>query len=151
MKGILTLVGKKQARVGYKFRFLGSCEFINDCNDSLRNLCLGNLEKNHVYEIIEVRKIHHNCKAHKDGVTVVKVKPSPIKVAIKSRIAHEGSIITYKASDCEYINCPLYECCVPIEFKKNSKFKCHILKVEEKNIDYCKKNYQMMIVKIEKI
>jgi len=89
----LTLVGVKQARVGYKFRFIGQADECNKCNSSLKNICIKNLEKNHVYEVIEVRGVRHECSVHAGGVKIVKVIPVPIKVAIEARVAFEGTFI----------------------------------------------------------
>lgn len=152
MKEILTMIGKKQARIGYKFRFIGHpSEKCRNCKKSIRKVCLESLEKNHVYEIVKVRKKIHKCEVHKDGVVVVKVKQVPIKVAIESKLAHEGSTIKYEPIKCDNISCPLYELCVPVEFENTSRNKYRIIKVIERKKNLCKKNQDLTIIEIEKL
>ncbi|MBD3229152.1 MAG: hypothetical protein GF329_13270 [Candidatus Lokiarchaeota archaeon] len=150
MKDILTMIGKRQARIGYKFRFIGASEKCRNCKKSIRKVCLNTLEKNHVYEIVKVRKKTHHCKVHADGVVVVKVRAVPIKVAIKSKLAHEGSTIKYKPIKCNQWSCPLYNLCLPIELRDSSKNKYRIMKVIERKKSLCKKNLDLTIVEIEK-
>ncbi|MHA1268805.1 MAG: UPF0179 family protein [Candidatus Helarchaeota archaeon] len=151
MKEIITLIGKKQARIGYRFRYVGSVDECETCNDGLRKICQRNLEKRYVYEVIEVRKIKHECKVHNDEVVIVKVRPVPIKVAINSKFAHEGSIIKYSPINCNNLECEYYEFCIPIEFRKNLPKKLRIKKVKERKKGICKINSDFTIVEVEKI
>jgi hypothetical protein len=151
MKTILTAVGKKQARIGYKFRYLGPCENYESCEESLRKVCVSNLEKNHVYEVIEIRKVEHKCNVHKDGIVIVMVKPVPFTVAIKSNFAYAGSNINYRPFDCDEVDCELYDYCVPIEFDRNSETKCRITEIVGRKTNFCKIHSDLSIVKIEKV
>ena len=151
MKEILTLIGKRQARLGYKFRYLGPCDEFENCNKNLRNICIGKLVKNHVYEIIEVRDIQHQCNFHKDGVVIVKVRELPIEANIESKYAFEGSIINYKTINCDKKDCKLFKYCVPIEFEKNINYKCRILRIIKKFKNPCDKFRDLTLAELEKI
>ncbi|MHA1831325.1 MAG: UPF0179 family protein [Candidatus Helarchaeota archaeon] len=151
MKEILTLIGKKQAKIGYKFRFIGQCSNYNNCKEFLRNICINNLEKNQVYEIIEVRKVYHDCIVHLDGVCTVKVKNTPIIIAINSKFAHEGAILKYIPIKCNNEGCKFHEFCVPIEFEKDIEYRCRILKIKDRKKNICSIFPDFSLIEVEKI
>jgi len=114
---IVTLVGVKQARVGYRFIFLDVLsEYCNGCER--RPVCLGNLEAKRVYEVIKVRGKVFPCKVHADGVSVVEVVESDIIAAVPKTQAFEGAILTFQSLECEDFECPMYEIC----HQKNVRF-----------------------------
>lgn len=148
MTEILTLVGRKQARLGYKFRFIGSAEECKNCKESLKNICLNNLDKHYVYEVIEIRNIHHECIVHKDGVTVVKVKITPITIVLPSKNIFEGSTIQYQPIRCNNSDCSLFEYCVPFEFDNNKKIPFKIIKIKEKKKNFCKTYPDLTLIEV---
>jgi len=151
MTGIITCVGKNQARIGYQFRFIGVIEECKKCKDGLRGICIEGLLKNHVYEVIEVRDINHECPIHKDGVTVVEVKFVPFEIAVKSNQAHEGSVIKIPIIRCEVQDCLLFKYCCPVEFEDTGKKKYKIMKVKERKKDICNKKLDLSIVEVESV
>ncbi|MHA1297848.1 MAG: UPF0179 family protein [Candidatus Helarchaeota archaeon] len=118
---IITLIGKKQAKIGYKFTFLKTPN--EECrNCKLYTTCIANLKEGQSYEIIEVRKKVHDCPVHEDGVQIVEVKELPLIALIDSKMGFSGAIITFRSPNCEEYSCKLYEKCNTL-LKNNQKYK----------------------------
>ncbi|HDN63055.1 UPF0179 family protein [Candidatus Bathyarchaeota archaeon] len=124
---IVTLVGVKQARIGYRFIFLDDSS--GECDGCERRpVCLGNLEAKRVYQVIKVRGKTFPCKVHADGVSVVEVVESDIIAAVPKSQAFEGAILTFQSSKCEELTCPMYEVCHPQGVSDGEK--CKVLKID---------------------
>ncbi len=108
---IITLVGKKIARVGYSFVFSGETGECSEC--ALRKVCCGKLEAGRVYVILNVRDKFHDCPLHEDGVQLVEVEEAPVKVAILSQQLFEGAIFTFLPNACDQWSCPNIDMCTP--------------------------------------
>lgn len=126
-KGIITLLGCKQSRKGFKFIFNGSSNLCPQCER--RKVCLENLEEGRVYEVIEVHKNKFPCAVHYGEVYVVKVVESDIEAAVSVKMAIEGSVITYNSQDCSDYECSNFHLCVPKGLVKGDK--CKIMEVKE--------------------
>jgi len=107
MHDILTLVSSNLAKVGYQFQHMGEAEKCRK-SCSLYKVCIGNLRRGSIYEVIEVRDKVHPCILIDDKVNVVKVKELPIETLIDSRSAFESAIITYRQHKCSEIACSNY-------------------------------------------
>ena len=142
-KYIVTLVGKGLARVGAKFVHGRAAETCRKCN--LYRVCIGNLEEGRVYEVVNVRDKKHYCQLVKDYVYVVDVKEADIEANIKSSMAIEGAIITFKPIECN--GCELSRFCNPVGLKDGDK--CKILKIIEKVS--CPKNIPLSKVLLRRI
>ena len=135
---IITLISVENARKGYKFLFEG--QVYEQCKlCPLYNVCIGNLEKGRVYEVINVRKKKHKCKALNMDLAVVEVREAPLEVAIRTSYAIEGAIITFHPINCSKLSCINYELCSPIGLKSGDK--CKIVKIYGK-ID-CPRNLSL--------
>ena len=99
IKKIITLIGNRQAKKGYKFVHLGHLKDCEECK--LFQVCMKNLKNNSMYEVIDVRPKKHECIIHEDGVTVVEVKELDIITSIPSNLAFEGAKITYRGVECK--------------------------------------------------
>ncbi|MHA1648774.1 MAG: UPF0179 family protein [Candidatus Helarchaeota archaeon] len=147
MNKILTLIGVKLARKNRKFLFTGPADECATCPPTLKSVCLENLEKGCIYEIIEIRNIIHPCAVHKDGAVVVEVQKAPIKIAIAAKLAYEGAIISFTISNCDNLSCGNHQYCSPVGLPKDGKYK--ILKVFG-NLPYpCEKGKQLKLVEIK--
>ncbi|RLI28129.1 hypothetical protein DRO58_02810 [Candidatus Bathyarchaeota archaeon] len=125
---IVTLIGVKQARVGYRFIFTNDSS--GECNEcKRRSVCLGNLEAKRIYEVTKVREKTFPCKIHADGVRVVEVVESDIAAAVPKSQAFEGAILTFQSLECEDLDCPMYEVCHPKGVFDGEK--CKVLKVDK--------------------
>lgn len=123
MNTILTLIGVKLAKKNRKFIFSGALPECENCDPSLKSVCLLNLEKGIMYEIINVRNIVHPCAVHEGGVTIVEVQKAPIKAALDARKVYEGATISFHHLDCDELSCKNYEFCKPKGIKENGKYK----------------------------
>jgi len=123
---IVTLVSMENAKKGYRFLFEGHIyEQCMSC--TLYNVCVGNLEKGRIYEVINVRRKRHKCKALNTELAVVEVREAPLEVAIRTSHAIEGAIITFYPINCSKLLCVNYGLCSPLGLKSGDK--CKILKI----------------------
>ncbi len=107
---IVTLIGRKQAKIGYKFTFLKPAN--KECEKcKLYTSCIENLKEGQTYEIVAIRKKFHECPVHEDGVQIVEVKEKEKIALIESKIAFEGAIITFLTPNCREFTCKSYERC----------------------------------------
>ncbi len=115
---IVTLIGEHQAEEGNEFFYLGSLTECKDCR--LKAVCF-NLDRGNKYRITGLREVTHDCKMHEDGVRVIEVERVPIKCAVPSKYAIEGSTITIEGVNCENIGCENYRLCHPLVTLSKSK------------------------------
>ncbi|NVM02084.1 MAG: UPF0179 family protein [Candidatus Helarchaeota archaeon] len=109
-KKIVTLIGQKQAKIGYKFTFLKPAN--KECEKcKLYTSCIENLKEGQTYEIVEIRNKIHECPVHQDGVQIVEVKEKEKIAFIESKNAFEGAIITFRPPNCKEFTCKSYEKC----------------------------------------
>ncbi len=144
MTVILTLVGVKQAKKGAKFVHIGHAKLCEDCE--LFKVCIGNLEPNRIYQIIDIRNIEHPCKIHEDGVRVVEVEYSNIKAVLEAKQAIPGATITYSPIGCDFYHCPHIDICKPSGLFEGDK--CIIEEVLEK-IDECRAGKALRVVTLK--
>jgi uncharacterized protein (UPF0179 family) len=57
---MITLIGKELAKKGQEFVFLGPAEDCKDCR--FKSSCIGSLEENRKYVIVEVRTMNRNVR-----------------------------------------------------------------------------------------
>ncbi len=107
----LTLVGVRQAKIGFKFIHCGAVDLCKSC--TLQKVCIENLEPGRVYEVVNVRDVVHPCKIHEDGVKTVEVVFSPILAVLDSKQAVKGALILYKPIECHFSDCPNINLCNP--------------------------------------
>ena len=141
---IITLIGNRQAKKGYKFIHLGHLKECKECK--LFQVCMKNLKTNSMYEIIEIRPKKHECMIHEDGVTVVEVKELDIITTIPSNVAFEGANITFSGVECKEHDCEYYEKC-NTNIKSGQKCKINEI-LTPKNIT-CRKNLKLKIAKLK--
>ncbi|MHA1377684.1 MAG: UPF0179 family protein [Candidatus Helarchaeota archaeon] len=140
---IVTLIGQKQAKIGYAFTFLKSPN--EECRRcKLYTTCITNLKEGQTYEIVKVRKKIHDCPVHKDGVQVVEVIELPKIALIDSKLAFEGAIITYRCPYCEDFKCEFYEKCNTV-LENEQKYK--ILEILGEQI--CKLGKKLKLAKLK--
>ncbi|MFA7622902.1 MAG: UPF0179 family protein, partial [Candidatus Methanomethylophilaceae archaeon] len=58
---LVTLIGESQARIGNRFYYLGPSLECRECR--FKNVCF-NLEVGRMYEVTELRDVHHECEMH---------------------------------------------------------------------------------------
>lgn len=107
----ITLIGVDLAKDSTEFIFNGPATECEACK--LRNTCL-NLGVGRKYRVTAVRgKAQHKCALHDIGVMAVEVAESPSVVAIDSKKAFSGSKTVFKRSECEVLDCKIYDLCHP--------------------------------------
>jgi len=147
MEKILTLIGIKLAKKNRKFLFIDAAEECANCNSSLKAVCLNNLEKGQIYEIIEIRKnVVHPCPVHEKGVIVVEVQKASIQSAIDNKLAREGATISFPPA-CNEVSCINYHFCKPWGIKFMEKYK--IIKNLGNLPQNCKKGKKLVLVELK--
>ena len=146
MEKIVTLVGLRTAKKDQTFLFTGSAPECENCNSSLKSVCIQNLEKGCIYQIINVRDVIHPCAVHEGGVRVVEVQRAPIKAALDAKSVYEGALVSYHFSDCNEVDCKNYEYCKPIGIIKEDKYK--ITKVFGKLSSPCIRGRSLKLVEL---
>ncbi|HUX99412.1 MAG TPA: UPF0179 family protein [Candidatus Deferrimicrobium sp.] len=147
MSKILTLIGVKLAEKNKKFLFTGAAKECDDCPPSLKSVCIGNLEKGYIYEIIEIRKVIHPCIIHEGGVAVVEVQKATIQAAIASKLAFEGATISFPPPDCSEVSCKNFQYCKPIGINQENKYK--IIKIFGNVPNNCRKEKRLKLVELK--
>lgn len=142
---IITLIGTKLAKEGNEFVFRGAAKDCEGCK--LHKTCL-NLNIGSKYRITQVRNTgQFDCFVHDSGVCAVEVVEVPIKMAIESRKAIQGSKVIYEPI-CDVLSCEHYVLCSPPGLKKGEKFT--IVEVEDEIIDSCEKEYILKVVEVKR-
>ena len=127
-RSIITLVGVKQAKLGFAFIHHGT---ISDCNDcQYQRVCMGNLDVGRIYKVTACREKILACKVHEAGVRAVEVVESDILAFLQPKLAMEGVVITYNKQECDAQECPNFERCVPNGLLNGDR--CLVIKVAEK-------------------
>src|SRR4030043_2117379 len=94
----VTLIGKKQARKGFRFLFEGEAGLCSGC--SVKKVCLGNLKSGRLYEIVKISDRGFPCVCHSEEAVVVEVNEPLIDAAIFSKTAISGALIKYEKHEC---------------------------------------------------
>ncbi|MCK4455801.1 MAG: UPF0179 family protein, partial [Thermoplasmata archaeon] len=103
---------------------------LSECKDCrLKGVCF-NLEEGKRYRISSVRRLHHSCRVHEDGVRVVEVEAVPVDAVVSVKSAVEGSTVTLEFPKCGEIGCEHYRLCHPLGLKDRQK--ATIIEVKEK-------------------
>jgi len=105
---MLTVIGKKQAKEGMEFTFMGPISNCKECK--VRNICF-HLEKGAKYKVVSLRNVVHECPMHEDGVMVVQVEEVQRCAVIPRKIAIEGSTISYEVPKCTHRGCEHHSAC----------------------------------------
>ena len=136
---MITLIGKDLAKKGQEFVFLGPAEECESCR--FKSSCVGNLEKNRKYEVIDVKDNEQKCPIH-SGETVIPVEVDRAKIDLltESKSIFEGSTFTYNAPDCDE-TCDFHDLCFPDGLEENDK--CIVLKNDGKHTEEGKKGYRL--------
>jgi len=119
MMVLITLIGEAQAKVGNRFYYIGPLTECKDCR--LKGVCF-NLEPGHLYEIVAMREAEHDCEIHESKVRAVELVKVPVSVAVQSKRAIDGSVITFETANCDNIGCENYLYCRPLGIRDGTKF-----------------------------
>jgi len=103
---VVTLIGKKLAKEGLEFIYLGITKTCRNCK--LKMVC-SNLEEGRRYRITKVRDKVHKCNLHGE-VVAVEVEKLPIIANIKKEQA-EATAVEWHPIKCDFVGCKEYEYC----------------------------------------
>ena len=136
---MITLIGKDLAKEGQEFVFLGPANECDECR--FKSSCVGNLEQNRKYVVVDVKDNEQKCPIHAEGIVVpVEVELAQIDLLTTSKNIFEGSTFTYNAPDCDE-TCEFHDLCFPEGLFENDK--CIVLQNDGKHRDECKKGYRL--------
>ncbi len=137
---MITLIGKQLAKEGQEFIFLGPAEDCENCR--FKSSCIGNLEENRKYVVVDVRDNEQKCPIHGEGIVVpVDVDRASIDLLTASKSIFEGSTFTYNAPDCDEEDCEFHDLCFPEGLFEDDK--CIVLRNDGKHKQECKKGYKL--------
>jgi uncharacterized protein (UPF0179 family) len=107
----VTLIGKNQARIGFRFLFEGETGLCSSCN--VKKVCVGNLKHDRLYEVVKISDRSFPCILHSGEAVVVEVSEPPIDAAISSKTAISGALIKYEKHECNKWDCIHWSRCFP--------------------------------------
>jgi len=141
----VTLIGIKMAKPGLEFIFKGKNPDCNGCR--FKNSCF-NLDIGGRYKIVEIRNAPPlDCSIHEGGVRAVDVIKVPWTVLIESRMAINGSSITYKPIKCDINECTMYKLCHNPGIVIGDKYR--IIKITGEPEEKCLMEYSLKLVEME--
>jgi len=144
-KRIITLTTETQAVKGSRFVVHVSSK-CRTCR--LYRICMGKLREGASYEIIGIRKIKHTCPILGSAMKVVEVIELPIKAALPTKKAYEGTIITFTPIPCpKNWRCRNATICKPKALAEGEK--TIIEKVKEKI--HCPGNLDLRLVLLRRL
>jgi len=144
---IVTLIGSAYAKKGTKFVYLGETSLCKQCE--YYNVCQSNLEKDRVYEVIDVKNVTHPCELHYNDVVLVEVQEAEIISVLPSKKAIEGAIVEFDPLVCDNHNCNFFNICNPVGLIKGDKVQ--VTKVLEKINCPLKKEAKLVKVKLKRV
>ena len=123
----VTLLGERQARVGFRFLFEGVADLCAEC--SVKKVCLGNLENGRLYEVSKVTKKRFPCLLHAGEAVVVEVREPPVEAALAPRSAIKDALITYSRPECQNGSCEHLQRCFPVGLLEGDR--CRVVEVKD--------------------
>jgi hypothetical protein len=136
---MITLIGKDLAKKGQEFVFLGPADECEACR--FKSSCVGNLEENRKYVVVDVKDNEQNCPIHSEGKVIpVEVDRAKIDLLTTSKSIFEGSTFTYNAPECDE-KCDFHDLCFPEGLEENDK--CIVLENNGKHKGECKKGLKL--------
>ena len=124
---LITLVGVRQAQIGYAFIHQGSSSCCEGCK--YFRICIQNLEVGRIYRIVGLRENIFQCENHETGVRVVEVTESDIYTIIPHKQAVKGAVITFHPQSCDVQSCENHNLCVPRGLFEGDR--CFLLEIGE--------------------
>ena len=115
---LLTVIGRKLAKPGSEFIFIGPNSNCKDCK--VKTICF-HLGKGVKYKIINARDVIHDCPEHEDNVVIVEVEEVSREAIIPKKQAMEGTTITFEFPKCNIRGCQYYSLCFPIGMESGMK------------------------------
>ncbi|WP_455280227.1 UPF0179 family protein [[Eubacterium] cellulosolvens] len=139
----VTLIGKKQARIGFRFLFEGEAGLCSGC--SVKKVCVGNLKHGRLYEIVKISDKSFPCILHSEKAVVVEVSEPLIDAAIFSKTAISGALIKYEKHECDKWDCNHWDRCFPSGLTQGDR--CKVAKV--KGSLSCPLGVQLLLVSLQ--
>lgn len=125
-KALVTLVGVKQAKIGFTFIDGGPIKNCKECK--LSKTCVERLEPERVYTVTAVRKKTFPCKVHEEGVQVVEVAERDAEVSIEEKLAIQDCILTFQPQECRKVYCENCRVCLALGLKTGDK--CRVIEIK---------------------
>ena len=122
----VTLIGKNQARIGFRFLFEGEAGLCSGC--SVKKVCVGNLKHGRLYEVVKISDRSFPCILHSGEAVVVEVSEPLIDAAISSKTAISGALIKYEKHECDKWDCIHWSRCFPPGLTQGDKCKVDSVK-----------------------
>lgn len=144
---LITLVGKRQARVGNEFVYMGRTTNCIEC--PLRKVCCDKLEPNRVYRVIGVRERAHDCPIHEEGVQLVEVEEVGATVALPTHQLFEGAVFSLHLQSCDKWDCEHHAACNPPGLRDGDR--CRVEKVLKKAALSCSRRRKLGLAEVQRV
>jgi uncharacterized protein (UPF0179 family) len=144
---IITLVGKRQARQGVEFLYMGRTTKCIEC--PLRKVCCDKLEPNRVYTVISVRDRTHDCPIHEEGVQLVEVTEGERIIALPTPQIFEGAAFTFHGRSCDKRKCDYFDACNPVGLKEGDR--CRVEAVIQRSGVKCGRRRKIGIARVRRV
>jgi uncharacterized protein (UPF0179 family) len=105
----VTLIGKKLAKTGNEFVYIGITQQCRNCK--LKTVC-SNLKSGRSYKILKVREKEHKCDLHEGTVVAIEIEKLPFAAAVKKERS-KGTVISFHDEGCKEVSCKNYLLCHP--------------------------------------
>lgn len=144
---VITLVGKRQARVGNEFVYMGRAEKCIEC--PLRKVCCDKLEPERAYRVISVREREHDCPIHEGGVQLVEVEESGATITLPTHQLFEGAVFSVHVRPCDKWDCEYHQACNPIGIKDGDR--CRVEKVHKRAGVECSRRRKLGLADVNRV
>ncbi|MBS7646029.1 UPF0179 family protein [Candidatus Bathyarchaeota archaeon] len=139
----VTVLGRIQARMGYRFRFHGVPEACLGCG--YKGACLEGLEEDRIYTVKQVLDKMLPCVLRMGDGVLVEVEEEPISLLVRVEAAIPGALLTYEGLDCPG-SCENYELCHPQGLRMGDR--CLIVEVKE--VTRCPEGLNLALVTVQR-
>lgn len=144
---VITLIGKRQARVGNEFVYMGRTDKCIEC--PLRKVCCDKLEPDRAYTVISVREREHDCPIHEDGVQLVEVEESGARITLPTHQLFEGAVFTVHVRPCDKWECEYHAACNPTGIKDGDR--CRVEKVYKRAGLTCPRRRKLGLADVNRV
>lgn len=143
-KNIITIIGPKQARIGFRFLYQGFSDTCKACK--YHNACLDNLDEGRIYSIKKVKNKKLPCELHGGQGKVVEVVEDSIKAALEKHVAIQDALINFNSLECDTLECENRIKCNPLGLFDGDK--CKVIKIMD--VIDCPKGFEISSVLLQR-
>jgi uncharacterized protein (UPF0179 family) len=116
----ITLLAQQEAKVGYRFVYMGGVPVCRTC--PYRHACL-TLDVGRSYEVSRVRPVQHPCAMQETEANVVEVTPVSRPLVVDAASATTGASVDVGRYACQRLDCSNWQICAGPSLPSRQRFK----------------------------